>query len=250
MTLAEFDKYMKEILDQSVPGDSAMNGVQVGNLKKEIKTVAFAVDACMETFQRAAEGGADLLMVHHGLYWGKPRAIINSFYDRIKFLMDNDLALYGSHLPLDMNPEVGNNIGMAKILGLKETEPFGDYKGSLIGFKGTLETPATIEEIKNRIFGENPSVHLIPAGPEEITSVGIVSGGAPFLAMDAIRQDLDLFITGDRSHEIYHTCLEEGINIIFGGHYATETFGVEQLSRKVAEETSLKTFFIDVPTGV
>jgi dinuclear metal center YbgI/SA1388 family protein len=252
MLLKELDDWLRQrfAIDAMQKSDPGMNGVQVGRLDKEVTRVAFAVDACMESFKRAAAWQADLLLVHHGLYWGGAYPLCGPAYDRIECLVKNNLALYAMHLPLDAHPELGNNIGLARQLGLADILPFGTWRGASIGFKGTLPTPLRIEEVVIKVFGDwRATLGSLPFGKEHNRTVGIVSGGATDEVDQAIAEGLDLFITGDSDHTLYHRCLEAGINVIFGGHYQTEIWGVSQLARHLRAETGLETCFIDLPTG-
>ena len=253
MKVKDFDLWIKGILniDEMSRMDSSLNGIQVGREDAQLKKIAFAVDASLETFSRAVESGADMLFVHHGLYWGRVIPIRGDFYRRIETLIKNDLALYAAHLPLDMNEELGNNAGLAKILQLKKIEPFGEHKGVKIGLKGSFENPMTRDEIVNRLFGGwDNTIKILPFGKEEISTVALISGDAPFELFQAIDEGIDLYLTGESSHILYHTAMEAGINVIFGGHYATEVYGVKLLADKVSKELSLETVFIDVPTGL
>ncbi len=238
-------------MDEAERADASLNGLQVGRAEAEIKRAAFAVDACMESFRRAAEAGAQLLFVHHGLFWAKALALTGDLYRRIRFLMENDLALYAAHLPLDMHPEFGNNAGLAKDLGLVDSEPFGDYHGLMIGLKGRLPQPLSLDEVIDRIgLDRKSALGLLSFGPETIGSVAVVSGGADKEVGQALDEGVDLYITGELSHQVYHTCQEGGINLLAGGHYHTETFGPRLLAEKCAADTELETLFIDVPTGL
>lgn len=253
MNIKDFDLWIKGILniDEMSRIDVSFNGLQVGREESELKKIAFAVDASQETFNRAIDAGADLLFVHHGLYWGRVIPITGDFYKRIAMLINNDLALYAAHLPLDMHPELGNNAGLAKALKLKNVEPFGIVKGVNIGLKGTFEKAMTRDEIVNILFGGwDNSVKMLPFGKDEIRSIALISGDAPFELHQAIDEEVDLYLTGEASHVLYHTALEAGINVIFGGHYATEVYGVKLLADRVSRELSLDTVFIDVPTGL
>jgi dinuclear metal center YbgI/SA1388 family protein len=253
MQLAELDVWFRDRMRISdLAGiDGSLNGIQVTRREPEIGCVAFAVDACMETFRRAVEQGADMLLVHHGIFWGHERTLTGTHFDRIRFLLENDLALYAVHLPLDMHPQFGNNAGMASVLGLTGVRPFGSYKGQQIGCAGVLPEPRTIEQICSTLFGgAAQTLGVLPFGPREIRTVGLVSGGAPHEVEEAIADGLDLYITGDASHTVYHRAMEEKINVVFGGHYLTETWGVQLLSKLLAEQTGIRTFFIDVPTGL
>jgi dinuclear metal center YbgI/SA1388 family protein len=253
MQLEEFDALIRRILalDEFCGSDVALNGLQVANAKAMVQKAAFAVDACLESIRRASQWKADLLFVHHGLFWGRPLAVTGTHYQRLRALMRADLALYAVHLPLDMHPELGNNAGLARHLELQQLEPFGEYKGTKIGFKGTLPEGMTLEQLVRKCCqGNEQGTKVLPFGPEIIRSVGIVSGGAAEEAYQAIEEKLDLFITGDADHTIYHHCLEGGINVIFGGHYLTEAFGVTLLAERLQRESDLQTMFFDIPTGL
>jgi dinuclear metal center YbgI/SA1388 family protein len=253
MHIEEVDTYFRGFLQigELEKTDSSLNGLQVARRKKDISTIAFAVDACQATFERAAGKGADMLFVHHGLFWGAPAPLTGILYERLHYLIQEDLALYAVHLPLDMHPTVGNNAGIAKALELEQVEPFGVYKGTAIGCKGVFKTERTIDDLLPLLgLTRVDCLGIFPFGPEKIKSVGIVSGGAAMEAEDALREHLDLFITGDLSHTVYHFCQEGGLNLISAGHYQTEIWGVRRVAEKTAQETELDTFFIDVPTGL
>ena len=253
MTLSELDGYFRDIfeIDAMARVDSSTNGIQVSRREPQVKRVAFAVDACLETIMRASEMGADVLVVHHGFFWGRVEPITDVLYERIRHLMEADLALYAIHLPLDRHEELGNNAGMAAALGLGNVKPFGQYKGFEIGCRGTLAEPASTQDIVRRLFGDTNSViEMLPFGPDKNEHIALISGGAPYEVRQALDVGADLYITGDASHNIYHHCVEAGINVIFGGHYQTETWGVRLLSERLARDSALETFFIDVPTGL
>ena len=253
MNLDEIDRYFRNILPieslQSI--DHSNNGVQIACSDKTISRIAFAVDASLETARRAVSWNADVLFVHHGLLWGRAVPLTGVQLERVREFITSDMALYAAHLPLDQHDSVGNNAAMAAALELTDREPFGEYHGALIGYRGQLPKPATLNQIVVRLFGSRDAVlGTLPFGPKEIRSVGIISGGAPNDVRQAIEQHLDLFITGDASHNVYHDCLEAGINVIFGGHYATETWGVKTLAERCASDTGIETTFLDVPTGL
>ncbi len=253
MLLKELDQYFRGYLsiDDMAGLDPSMNGIQVGRSDTALRKVAFAVDACMETFERAHDTGAQALVVHHGIFWGAERPLTGHHYRRIHYLMQNDIALYAIHLPLDMHPDLGNNIRMARALSLEKLEPFGEVKGTPIGFQGRLPAAQTLESIITTLFGASDNIiQALPFGVDEIESIGIVSGGAPGSVHEAARKGLDLFITGDASHTIYHAALEDGINVVFGGHYNTETWGVSALAEQLHTDAGVETVFIDVPTGL
>jgi len=253
MTLSEIDFFLSATLSHPawVEKDKSLNGLQVGRKNPEVHRVAFAVDACLQSFERAVAAGADLLVVHHGLFWGDPLAVVGDHRRRLQFLFDHDLALWASHLPLDAHPTLGNNAGLAQALGLEDRQPFGEYRGNKIGCKGVLPAPLKIERICDLLFnGRENVLQILPFGKAEITSVGVVSGGATQEVSDAIAEGLDLYITGDADHTIHHQALEAGINVISGGHYATETWGVRQLASHLQKEVGVSTVFLDLPTGL
>jgi dinuclear metal center YbgI/SA1388 family protein len=188
--------------------------------------------------------------VHHGLFWGKPVAFTGFQYRRIRELVAGDCALYAVHLPLDAHPTLGNNAGIARRLGLRAVRPFGEHRGVKIGCRGELPEALSLERVAALCCGAHAPLSLLPFGPQAIRSVGIVSGGASQDALQAIAEGLDLFISGEPSHTVYHACLEAGINALFGGHYLTEVWGVKSVGEWLAREHGLETCFLDIPTGL
>jgi dinuclear metal center YbgI/SA1388 family protein len=165
--------------------------------------------------------------------------------------LDHNIALYAVHLPLDQHPEAGNNAALAELLGMEELRPFGLYHGHKIGYKGILAQPLTIEEAAQRItFRERPPLGVYPFGPRESRTAAVVSGGAAEEALEAIAEGIDLYVTGETSHSVYHAALEGQLNMIAGGHYSTEVWGVRRVMERCAAELHLETEFIDVPTGL
>ena len=255
MTLLEFDNYINSFLKrENYENDIAINGIQIQNSNpfgKEIKKVAFAVDACEATAKAAVNAGADILFVHHGLYWGHCQPLTGSFYKRIEPFIKNDLALCAYHIPLDANNPYGNNYGLAARLELTDCLPFGTWRGMTIGVKGILPKALTVEQIAQKVLGSGKKpVTVLPFGNKEVSSVGIISGGAGEDVADAVKENLDCFITGAFEHEDYHFAREMGINVIAGGHYETETVGVSLVMQKVKQELGLECVFIDEPTGL
>ena len=251
--IQQFDTWCRSFLtiDALANTDDSLNGIQVGRSNKPITKVAFAVDACLESIRRAKELGANLLFVHHGLFWGKPLRIEGALLERIRLLVDNDIALYGCHLPLDMNPVVGNNAVLADLLSLQERKPYGVYHGVAIGVAGVLETPLTIAQIVSKILPDNSKpLSVIAAGKEKVSRVAIVSGGAASEVTEAFGTDIDLYLTGEPSHSMYHYVVENKLNFVAAGHYATEVWGVKAVARKLAAEAGIETVFIDLPTGL
>jgi len=255
MTLTELNKYFNSFLHkEDYDSDISLNGIQIANSapdEKEIKKVAFAVDACQATALKAAEEGADVLFVHHGLFWGHCQTITGNHYKRVAAFIKNDLALIAYHIPLDANEFVGNNFGIAKRLGLEKVRPFGKWRGMTLGAFGELSKECTIDELEAKLFpnGEKTS-HIFAFGKKLIKKVAVISGGAGDDFDQAVKIGADAYITGEVGHEEYHGIEEAGINVIAGGHYNTETVGVQLVQKRLEEEKGIKTVFIDIPTGL
>lgn len=255
MNLFELNNYLNSFLcKENFLSDPSKNGIQIQNsdpLAKEIKTVAFAVDACEKSALIAAQNNADVLICHHGLFWGNCTPIVDSHYKRISAFIKNDLALIAYHLPLDANNPYGNNFGLAHKIGLKNTEQFGFWHNMKIGVRGEFDYPKSIDEI-SLLIGKH--THTEPQkfslGKKQIKTVGISSGGSSDLTQQAADEKLDLFISGEFAHEDYHLAQELGINVIAAGHYGTEIIGVSLIKEKIEKELALKTIFIDLPTGL
>jgi dinuclear metal center YbgI/SA1388 family protein len=249
----KLDDFFRSLLDiEGFSGiDSSLNGIQVDNDGSAVQNIAFGVDASLETFRRAAGAGAGLLFVHHGLFWGSPARITGNLRRRIQYLLDHNMALYAVHLPLDQHPGVGNNAGLAELLGLRHIEPFGLYHGRKIGYKGSFAEPLDIAEAVKRIgFMDRPPLGVYPFGKEKNRTCAVVSGGAAEESLQAIGEGIDLYVTGEMSHQVYHECLEGRLNMIAGGHYSTEVWGVRRVMEYCAAELHLDVEFIDVPTGL
>ena len=251
MKLQELVSYLDSYLRVAEIEDSSQNGLQVEG-PADITKLAFAVDASLTSCDQAVSAGAQLLVVHHGLFWSNPVTLVGPFLRRVKSLIYGECGLYAAHLPLDLHPVVGNNAELARLLELEDTFPFGKEKGVEIGVAGVLNPPLTIPSLIGRlvqIFQTTP-VRVLSHGPEKATRVGCISGFAADLAGQAHEAGLDTFITGETSHAYFHEASERELNIIYAGHYATETLGVKALARHIETELELDTIFLDVPTGM
>jgi dinuclear metal center YbgI/SA1388 family protein len=226
----------------------ALNGLQVQGTRP-VRRVACAVDAAEATILRAVEGGADLLVVHHGLFWDGNRPVTGRRYRRLKPLLDAGVALYAAHLPLDAHPELGNNVRLLRALGIEPAGQFDDYRGMPLGWWGEadLRREALCARLDQVLGGR---VKLVPGGPERVRRVGVITGGAGSRVGPAAAAGLDTFITGEGAHHNYFDAEEGGVNLLLGGHYATETFGVRALGEHLAGKLGLDWFFIDHPTGL
>ena len=246
----ELVRWLDRTLGTNEIPDPSLNGLQVEGTA-DVNKIAVAVDASLATFEQAAEIGADMLITHHGLFWGGAEAVRGMHGRRIRFLLDHDINLYASHVPLDAHREVGNNWGFARILGMTDLEPFGTWKGHAIGVKGVFPNPLSLQDLADGIekeLGESVLVHA--GGPSEVRSLGILSGSAARDVATAADEGLDAFLTGEPKHDAFHVPFERGVNALFAGHYMTETVGVNLLARKIEEAFGLRSEFILLPTGL
>lgn len=253
MDINEFDSWASALLDIAAfrKVDDSLNGLQVGRSAGALRKLAFAVDASLETIRRSRDAGAQVLFVHHGLFWGKSLPVTGNLRARLSELFSADLALYACHLPLDAHAELGNNAVLAHMLGLKNREPFGEYHGIKLGFKGILDPALDLAGAIRKILPSGDQARtVLPFGPESISRVAVVSGGAPFELLQAAAEGLDLYITGEPSHSIYHEAAESRINFVAAGHYATEVHGVKAMAERVSRELGLETVFVEQPTGL
>ena len=250
MRLDDLVRYLDDYLRIGEVGDDphALNGLQVENAG-EVHHVAVAVDACQAVIEQAAERGADLLIVHHGLFWGGLQPLVGRNYRRVSSLIRHGTALYSAHIPLDRHPDVGNNVVLARRLGMEIRGWFAEYRGAPLGTWGELDLSR--EALTARLEEILPCrVRLIAGGPERVRRVGIITGSAGSMIPQAKRADLDSFITGEGQHWTYFDAEELGVNVYYAGHYATETLGVKALAEHIAERFQLPWSFIDHPTGL
>lgn len=223
------------------PQDPSLNGLQVEG-KQEVRKVGAAVDAAEATFRQALAEGVDFLLVHHGLFWGKPFPIAGHHKRRLELLFQGGINLYAAHLPLDAHEEVGNNHELARALGLEALEPYD------VGVRGRFPLPTPLVRVADmlgQLTGMQPLVHQ--GGRETVETVVIVSGGAAGLVS---RVEADLFITGEPKHSVFHETFERGLNVIYAGHYDTEVFGVKALAKHLEARFGLPWVFLDHPTGL
>jgi dinuclear metal center YbgI/SA1388 family protein len=227
--------------------DYAPNGLQVPN-RQDVDTVVTAVSASRQLFERAAEEGAQLVLVHHGLWWrGMPQHIDAALFGRLEPLFRHDIALAAYHLPLDAHPEVGNNALLAQGLGLSDVEPFaGIGTAGRFGDDG-IDAGELVARVR-KLTGREP-LHL-DFGPERVRSMAIVSGGAPDHLADAVAAGHDAYMTGEPAERVYTQAREAGVHFLAAGHYATETFGVRRLGDLLAERFGLRHVFLDDPNPI
>ena len=228
--------------------DRAANGLQVEN-RGQVTRIAAAVDASQSTVQLAIAAGADLLVVHHGLFWGASQPWTGKRYRLLRLLLENDLAVYSSHLPLDAHPRVGNNARLCAALGFKQTRPFFFDRGIYLGFQTSSSMTRTeLTRRLERATGAQPRV--LPGGPQVCRRIGVVTGGAGGDLKKAAAEGVDTFITGEGPHWTYAMAEELGLNVLYGGHYATETFGVKALAAELSRKFRVPWLFLDHPSGL
>ena len=248
----EIVSFCDELLDSSSFEDYGPNGLQVPG-KPEVSAIATGVTANLELLDRAIEGGAELVLTHHGLLWGDSvEPFSEPMAARLRTLLCAEASLAAYHLPLDAHPEIGNNALLRDELGLAaDDRPFGEAKGRAIGAIGRAESPLTVSDLGARLreaTGRDPLI--FDSGPERIESVGIVTGGGGFAIHEAGPLGLDALVIGEPSEPLMGEAREYGVHLLAGGHYATETFGIRRLGELVAERFGVSQAFIDVPNPV
>lgn len=242
--------FINGYLDSGGVKDASQNGLQVEGCA-EVKKIAFGVSASLELFKRAAADGADMIIVHHGLLWGRSVPVRGPYREKLQILLDNGITLAAWHLPLDRHRTAGNNARILKLLGAGNPEPFGVYDGETIGFRGSFRRPRTLAEvIKSLQNGLSAEVLAYGFGPGKIRTLGVVSGGAQRMFEQAIADGLDLYITGEISEFVQETAREHRANFISAGHYNTEKPGVLALASLVRSKFGVKTGFIDIPNPI
>ncbi|TLD72625.1 Nif3-like dinuclear metal center hexameric protein [Phragmitibacter flavus] len=252
MQLAELTAHLDAYLSIATLPDypPALNGLQLENTSGKVTKIGAAVDAHLPVLQKAIASGCDFLLVHHGLFWSGLQPITGAVFQKFRESMEANLAIYSAHLPLDGHLEHGNSILLAQALKLEASwSPFFPYKNFNIGVRAEVEISR--DELHNRLgHALNGQVHLCAGGPEVIRNVGVITGGAGSEVAAVKALGIDTLITGEGPHWSYTLAEELGINVFYGGHYATETFGVKALAADLAQRFGLEWEFIDHPTGL
>lgn len=245
--VSHLDEYLR-VAEEVADAPEALNGLQVAN-SGEVSRLAAAVDLCEATVRMAAEQQADLLLVHHGLFWGGLRPLVGPAYRRVAGLIKGNIALYSAHLPLDRHRQIGNNSVLARLLGVTARGEFGSYHGAPIGVWG--EYSGTRDELNRSLtktLGTAP--RMLPFGSERVQRVGIVTGAGGSMIPQAAAAGLDTYVTGEGQHWTFFDAEELGINVFFAGHYATETVGVRALAEHISKKFDIPWVFLDHPTGL
>ena len=250
MRAKEVGEYLDSILKTKEIPDSSLNGLILDN-SHDVKKIGFAVDFNIPAIQKGVEEKVDMIIFHHGPFWGTPLPLVGALYERFKLLFQNDIAVYVSHLPLDMHPEFGNNAYAMKLLEIEEHKEFGDYHGIKIGREFTFKEPRKLEDFLSLLEERIGKVILCwDFGKRVITKGAFVSGDAVSTLPEAIEKGLDVLVVGEPRHYAYSVAIDGKINVIFLGHYQSETLGLRAIAEHLREKFSLDYVFLPVPTGL
>jgi dinuclear metal center YbgI/SA1388 family protein len=228
--------------------DNALNGLQIENSGR-VTRIGAAVDVSTRVLSEAGKKNVDLLIVHHGLFWPGLRQVTRSLRRQLQLAFETDMALYSAHLPLDIHPKVGNNAQLVAALGLKSAQPFLEEKGQLVGLKTRASMPRDelVRKLRKALNGPLKSFDF---GPKQVRTIGVVTGAAGSEVYRVAGENIDTFITGEAPHWAGVAAEELGMNLLLGGHYATEVFGVKALAAHLSKRFRIPWAFIDCPTGL
>src|SRR6266481_4243788 len=228
--------------------DNALNGLQIENSGR-VTRIGAAVDVSTRVFTEAQKRDVDFLIVHHGLFWRGLQPVKSALRRQLQLAFENDIALYSAHLPLDIHSKVGNNAQLVAALGLKSAQPFLEEKGQPVGLKARASMPRN-ELVRKLRKGINSPVKVFNFGPKQTRTIGVVTGGAGSEIYRVAQENIDTFITGEAPHWAAVAAQELGMNLLLGGHYATEVFGVKALAAHLSKRFKVPWEFIDCPTGL
>lgn len=250
ITLQHLLEFLDNHLEPRNFKDVAINGLQVEG-RKSVQRVLCGVSSCQALFEEALRIDADAVLVHHGIFWGQPKAITGGYGKRIRTLLAGDISLVAYHLPLDAHQTDGNNARLAAALGLTEVEPWGEYHGQSIGCLGTIPKGRALEELVGLLNAAcQADAFVLGREPEKLERAAIVSGGAGSMLEQAIEAGADLFVTGEPGEPAQEIAREAGVTVLGAGHYNTERLGVQALAARLAAELDLETSFFDVPNPI
>ena len=240
------DEYLR--VEDAPDYPHALNGLQVEG-PESVSRFAVAVDASEAVIAEAGEW-ADLLIVHHGLFWGGLQPLTGPHFRRVRLLIESGTALYSAHLPLDGHAEVGNAAVLARNLGIEALEPFGDYRGKPVGWRGK-RAEIRLRELQDSLAAlTGARVRALPGGPDPVSSVGVVTGAGASTLPEAAAAGLDVLVTGEAQHHHAIEAAELGVTVLLGGHYATEVWGVRAILRLLQDHFGIEGRFVDSPTGL
>jgi len=233
---------------------AALNGLQLTS-RRDVRSIATAVDFSSVTVDEAIRIGADMLLVHHGMFWSGAQPFVGASYDRLANLISHEIAVYSSHLPLDVHPEVGNNVLLARRLGLTPTAGFARYKTIEVGVSGPadMSTASLVEGARALTTEFGGSLVVTPFAAGHVTRRwGICTGAGADTdtVREALERGIDTMIVGEGPHHTAVQARDHGLVIIYAGHYATETLGIRALGDRIASELGIESRFLDAPTGL
>ena len=241
--------YLDTYLRISEIKDYGPQGLQLEANQTDIKRIALAVDVSPAIIEATAAWNADMLLVHHGILWRAVECIAGPLGQRVRDLLHHDINLYAAHLPLDAHTEVGNNAILADIAGLEEREWWGAPTGTPLGVIGTLPTPQPLEQLVGVFESKlNCTARVLQHGPTTVSKLAILSGFGADRIAEVKALGADTYLTGETSHANYWAAQDFGLNVIFAGHYATETVGVQALGQHLAAKFGVEVQFFDFPT--
>jgi dinuclear metal center YbgI/SA1388 family protein len=250
MKRTELVEYLDTYLRIADIRDYGPQGLQVEG-REEVEKIVGLVDAQQPCVDAAIGQDADLMLVHHGIFWGTPKPLCDGYGQLVRTMLTANLNLYAAHLALDAHPEVGNNAELARRLGLEVTGWWGNANGVKLAVLAQAAHGVKLDELVGRFEQHVGPVKLVQSyGPRIIHRVGILSGFGARDIDEAARLGCDLYLTGETSHAQYYDALNAGINVIYGGHYTTETVGVQALGQHLQEKFGVEFEFIDLPTGL
>ncbi|WP_408608047.1 Nif3-like dinuclear metal center hexameric protein [Deinococcus arcticus] len=244
-------RYLGEYLNLGAFKDPSLNGLQIEGTPT-VRRVAVSVDTSLKTLQHAADSGADLLIAHHGLFWGQPLPVTGPHRERVRTALMADLNVYAAHIPLDAHPEVGNNAMIARALSLQNPVPFGEWAGTKIGLAGELPFEQSLQDFADRVQKLTGEICLVHGGGRSPTvgRLGVLSGSGAGSIPEAAALGLDTLLTGEPEHKHFHDAFEYGVNVVYAGHYETEVFGVRALAAHLEDRFGLSWQFLHHPTGL
>lgn len=250
--LSNLVQFLDQTLGTEGFDDSCQNGLQVEASAQEVVKIGLAVDSGLSVFEQAVASKCQLLIVHHGLFWGSPTNISGLMGRKVRTLIEGGCSLYASHLPLDAHPEFGNNAEIIRLLGAKLGQSFFKSGQHGIGFIGVLPEAIKVEKFEHKVKElTNESRFLgLKFGTSEVKTVAVISGGAASAISEAKSLAVDAFITGEPKQNIFHEVKELQMNAFFAGHYQTEVFGVQAVGRLLQMKYGVETEFLDQPTGI
>lgn len=249
--LDEIAGFLDKYLEIDRYRDSSWNGLQVEG-KDRVRKILCCVDASSETFRKAVDFRADLIVVHHGHFWKNGNPSLRGWQKkRLDILISRGISLYACHLPLDRHRKVGNNALLLKAIGASVSGDFGQYEGTAISWMGTMRKPCAVADVTKTLDARlSTRCRVLAFGPPRIRSVAVCSGGGGYgLFHEAVDRKVDLYLTGD-TIEGYAAARDAGMNVIFAGHHATETLGVQALAGLLSRKFPVEAEFLDIPTGL